>query len=346
MKNSYNYEELLSFCNGAHLNKDIIGWQTLHEFENSSNNKDFDAKVYKKGNRIVISFAGSKMNSNNDLRNDLNIMYRPNVIPAQYGNAERLYNKVKTKYPNAQIESMGYSLGASLSNLLSHRTGIKSTVLAPIGSKNIAKIYPQYFKYGDENITTFGRIGDPLFMRNINKQSGNIIILPDLKQKKFGIPINIKNHDLATYQTQHIHNSTYFHTGKPTGFAAPVTFSDHIFTPQEIGAMTPKEFKQNESVIMRQMQNGQIQNLRPTINLTGFQNPLNKSKQIFSREDIGAMTVDEYSRNEKVINAQMNSIGIPANQELRIAAVSGDVIYVEPYVRSDGTPVKGYYRSR
>lgn len=54
------------------------------------------------------------------------------------------------------------------------------------------------------------------------------------------------------------------------------------------------------------------------------------------------MSTDEYSQNEAAIFAQMNSIGIPTNSELSHA---GGTIYVEPYVRSDGTPVRGYYRS-
>ena len=99
----YNsYKEILDLCNAGHHNKDLKGWETLNEFDNSSKNKDFNAKVYKQGNRIVISIAGTNMDSKNDINNDRAIFL--NHIPSQYGDAERLYNQVKAKYPNTQIE--------------------------------------------------------------------------------------------------------------------------------------------------------------------------------------------------------------------------------------------------
>ena len=60
------------------------------------------------------------------------------------------------------------------------------------------------------------------------------------------------------------------------------------------------------------------------------------------------MKPDEYNSKEKEIFAQMNSsIGIPRERELKHAATTGDgVIYVHSYTRSDGTEVKGYYRSK
>lgn len=121
--------------------------------------------------------------------------------------------------------------------------------------------------------------------------------------------------------------------------------NDHIFTPSEIGQMSPTEFLQNESVIMQQMEKGLIQDKEPQTNYSGYTNPITGSGQIFTREDIGSMTLDEYSENEKAINAQLNTIGVPANQELETATHFGGVIYVRPYVRGDGTPVRGYYRS-
>ncbi len=77
-------------CNGAHNKKDVKGWNTLHEFNNSSPNKDFDARVYKQGNRVVIAFAGTYMNRKNDKLNDLAIFNPLNHIPSQFGDAERL----------------------------------------------------------------------------------------------------------------------------------------------------------------------------------------------------------------------------------------------------------------
>ena len=36
----------------------------------------------------------------------------------------------------------------------------------------------------------------------------------------------------------------------------PVEYSNHIFTPEEIGKMSGEEFAQNEPVIMQQLKDG------------------------------------------------------------------------------------------
>lgn len=134
--------------------------------------------------------------------------------------------------------------------------------------------------------------------------------------------------------------------GNPTGFATPVE-SGQVFTPEQIGKMSREEFDRNESAIMSQMKDGLIQNQTPSTNFSGFTNPVTGSKQIFSREDIGAMSTDEYSNNEKAINAQLNTIGVPTSSELKSAVSSGGgAVYIEPYTRSDGVQVRGYYRAR
>lgn len=132
-----------------------------------------------------------------------------------------------------------------------------------------------------------------------------------------------------------------------TGYAAPIENIDHIFTPQEIGAMSSNEFAQNESTIMQQLKDGLIQNKIQNHNYTGYINPITGNGQIFSREDIRTMSSEDYSKFEKAIDAQLNSIGIPTNSELQNASINGGgTVYVHPYTRADGTNVKGYYRSR
>lgn len=133
-------------------------------------------------------------------------------------------------------------------------------------------------------------------------------------------------------------------TPKPTGFAAPMMEdfgSEHIFTPDEIGNLSSEQYNKYENQIMTQLRDGKINNQNDN-DFSGYQNSVMGNSKIFSREDIGQMSTDEYSQNEAAIFAQMNSIGIPTNSELSHA---GGTIYVEPYVRSDGTPVRGYYRS-
>lgn len=58
------------------------------------------------------------------------------------------------------------------------------------------------------------------------------------------------------------------------------------------------------------------------------------------------MTSNEYTGNESAIMAQLKSIGIPYESDLKLASLQGDgVIYVHSYIRKDGTKVSGYWRS-
>ena len=131
-------------------------------------------------------------------------------------------------------------------------------------------------------------------------------------------------------------------TDKPTGGAAPV---NQTFTRKQIGDMSSEEFLQNEPFIMQQLQKGLIEPETQEVDYSGYLNPETGDKKIFSREDIAQMSGDEYSGNESAIMAQLKSIGIPTDTELHSASLTGKTIYVKPYTRSDGTEVRGYYRS-
>ncbi len=118
---------------------------------------------------------------------------------------------------------------------------------------------------------------------------------------------------------------------------------DKIFTPEEIGKMSKEEFTKNEKVIMEQTKQGLIVPFTQRANnYSGYKNPISGDNRIFSQEDIGELKGEEFSSLEKEIDAQLKSIGIPTNGQLQLS----DAIYVESYVRSDGTEVKGHYRSR
>ena len=104
--------------------------------------------------------------------------------------------------------------------------------------------------------------------------------------------------------------------GNPTGHAANLDNADHIFTREEINNMTSDEFAQNESAIMEQLRNGQILSQTQSFDYSKYKNPETGTDKIYTREDISKMSTDEYSKNEKEIMAQMNSIGIPYKKDL------------------------------
>ena len=84
-------------------------------------------------------------------------------------------------------------------------------------------------------------------------------------------------------------------------------------------------------------------------NLFGYTNPITGSNHIYTREEVGAMSKDEFAQHEKAIDAQTKVFKgkMPTNGDLHLEAINGGgVIYVNSYTRSDGTKVKGYYRSQ
>ena len=77
--------------------------------------------------------------------------------------------------------------------------------------------------------------------------------------------------------------------------------------------------------------------------LRNFINAITNDNKIYTAEDIGGMSGDEFMSNEKAINYQMANLGIPRESEL---ASNSDVVYVHAYTRDDGTEVKAHYRSK
>ncbi|MBR5303965.1 MAG: hypothetical protein IKU37_03960 [Candidatus Gastranaerophilales bacterium] len=78
-------------------------------------------------------------------------------------------------------------------------------------------------------------------------------------------------------------------------------------------------------------------------NLRDFFNKISNDNRIFTAEDIGEMSSSEFSQNEKAIDYQLAHLGVPKNSDI---AQSDDVIYVNAYVRDDGTKVRAHYRSK
>lgn len=80
-------------------------------------------------------------------------------------------------------------------------------------------------------------------------------------------------------------------------------------------------------------------------NLNEFFNKISYNNRIFSREDIGNMSNDEFSSHQKAIDFQLANLGGggPTNEQL---AQSNDTVYVKAYTRADGTHVKAHFRSK
>lgn len=58
---------------------------------------------------------------------------------------------------------------------------------------------------------------------------------------------------------------------------------------------------------------------RRLLDLSNYTNPISNQKEIFTREGIAKMTQKEFEQNEDKIMMQMNSIGVPTDEDLKIS---------------------------
>ena len=58
------------------------------------------------------------------------------------------------------------------------------------------------------------------------------------------------------------------------------------------------------------------------------------------------MSNDEFSLYEPLINYQINHFKVPKKADAEKAVINGELIWVNNYIRSDGTPVSGYFRHK
>ena len=58
------------------------------------------------------------------------------------------------------------------------------------------------------------------------------------------------------------------------------------------------------------------------------------------------MSAEEYSRLENFIDQQVAEGKVIPEAQAKQQVQTGNLIYVNSYTRSDGTEVKGYYRSK
>ena len=111
----------------------------------------------------------------------------------------------------------------------------------------------------------------------------------------------------------------------------------------------PKIIKQGGKILGINQTTGQATPIEQQSGLFGYTNPLTGSNHIYTREEVGQMSSDEFAKHEKEIDAQTRAFNgtMPTNGDLqREAMTDGGVVYVNSYTRSDGTEVKGYYRSK
>ena len=170
-------------------------------------------------------------------------------------------------------------------------------------------------------------------------RSGQLITNPNDQRKYTGLTENFVNSIKRMQETNLPFTPTrgiggVDNNGIPLGFAADIDINQ---LAQQLGLQS---FNAEISQQIQPQQNS---------SLFGYTNPLTGSNHIYTREEVGAMSSDEFAKHEKEIDAQTRAFNgtMPTNGDLqRETLTGGGVVYVNSYTRTDGTKVKGYYRSK
>jgi hypothetical protein len=272
----------------------------------------FYAQAFYKGNDVVIAFRGTDANrGKKELAKDAfsDVKMGAGLLPAQIVDARDFYNQIQKEFPKQNIILTGHSLGGNLAQALGTETGKQTVTFGAYGLKNTLNPNSK----SSDNITNYGNANDPIFVANIDNQIGKTYIMNDyednsgLVDKKLGI-----NKDLD--------------------------FDKHY--PENMGDIS-KSVEYNGQNI----QTEETQQLKASIEENVDSRDVD-AKRVYTREDIGKMSSDEYQSKEKAITNQAKNVGVPTKAEADEAVSSGNMVWVEGYKRSDGTAVDGYYRSK
>ena len=272
------------------------GWIKVSEYDKKSG---FHGEAFYKDGEVVIAMRGT--NDKDDLANNVDMAKKK--LPNQYADAQKFYEKVKKDFPNQEIIFTGHSLGGSLAQLMSNKTGHETVTFNAYGVRDILQ---GNVRDDLDNIRNYGNINDTVFNNNIDNQLGGTYVI----KKNY-------NEDSITKGTE--------------GYIGGLDPYFHHKAEWMGGLEDAVEYKPNR--------------LEGQVNMDIDFKDIDPNR-IFTNEEIGQMSSDEYSRLENFINQQVAEGKVMPEAQAKQQVQSGNLIYVNSYTRSEGTEVKGYYRSK
>lgn len=271
-------------------------WIKVSEYDKKSG---FHGEAFYKNRKVVIAMRGT--DDKGDLANDINMAKKK--LPNQYADAQKFYEKVKKDFPDQEIIFTGHSLGGSLAQLMSNKTGHETVTFNAYGVRDILQ---GNVRDNLENIRNYGNINDTVFNNNIDNQLGYTYVIK-------------KNYDYDSI------------TKETEGYIGGLDPYFHHKAEWMGDLEDAVEYKPNR--------------LEGRVNMDIDFKDIDTNR-VFTNEEIGQMSPDEYSRLENFINQQIAEGKIMPEAQAKQQVQTGDLIYVNSYTRSDGTEVKGYYRSK
>ncbi len=296
------------YPNNRHISTN--GWAQDGAFINDKSG--FYADVYKKGGKAILVIRGTELKSGGkelakDAWNDIQMGL---LLPDQMKDAERAYLETVKKYGKENVILTGHSLGASEAQILGAKYGAETVTFAAYGTKSLIGVEINH----TNNITNYGNAEDGIFVKNIDNQIGKTMVLNakgiknGIFKKYYSLQNSFPPHNIESYGD--------LSKGKEYKKDAYFETKDPLFKLQiEHNEYIPDEILKTKNRILHQ---GEI-------------NPNDLKK--------GTPLYDLYIQNI-ISNKPM-----PTKAELDKRVRIGELIYVNEYVRSDGTKVSGYYRS-
>ena len=232
-----------------------------------------------------------------------------NQLPNQYVDAQNFYKKVKKDFPHQKIIFTGHSLGGSLAQLMSNETGNETVTFNAYGVGDLVKGHVRE----NLNIRNYGNVDDTVFNLNLRNQLGKSYIIGYGKSNDYITKSNKGDYIPGLHPRK-------FHKIETMG-----NLEDAV------------EYKKPEEFEPKMISGG--------ISYNVDYRDIDKNR-VFTNEEIGEMSKEEFKRNENFIEQQLKLGRIMTKAQAEEQVKTGDLIYVNSYTRDDGTEVSGYYRRK
>ena len=242
----------------------------------------------------------------------MNIPDLKDIVSAERLEANRIPSQVEPAYKfysqlSDKYENVvisGYSLGGSIAQILGNDLGVETITFEAYGTGDFIK--PNH----TENIINFGNENDPVFLKKINKQIGTTYIIP--KETVDNDKVYYSENKYSVSNINNINLGKHF-PGNYGDISKAVLYSPPPFK------LHASYDKYNDDIF----------------------SPYNR---IFHKLEMNVRDMDEETLKQYVNQYYDDDYKFSQKEELDRRVRFGELIYVEDYVRSDGTKVSGYYR--
>ena len=274
-------------------------WIKISEYDKKSG---FHGEAFYKDGKVVIAMRGTEKEDKKDWQNDINMGMKK--LPNQYVDAQKFYEKVKKDFPDQEIIFTGHSLGGSLAQLMSNKTGHETVTFNAYGVRDILQ---GNVRDNLENIRNYGNVDDSTFNLNLRNQLGKTYVIGYGKDSEY---------------------ITKSPEGDYLGGTKPL---EHHFIETMGDLEDAVEYKPNR--------------LEGRVNMDIDFKDIDTNR-VFTNEEIAQMSKEEYKKIENFIENQLAKGSILSKAQADVEVKSGNLIWVNAYIRSDGTEVSGYYRKK